>query len=113
MLENQPGSINDHCLASYAAWISLARPLHEQNILDTELLTRYLLSHFNTLRASQKESSAGLRTAMSAILKYTTTSPRGGTARKGITSSRSTPVCKPTALLNHTQPDGLALPPYS
>lgn len=37
MLENHP-ALNDHRLASYAAWISLTRPLHEQNILDSERL---------------------------------------------------------------------------
>ncbi|EBI6200152.1 hypothetical protein KF367_000885 [Salmonella enterica subsp. enterica serovar Infantis] len=29
MLENHP-ALNDHRLASYAAWISLTRPLHEE-----------------------------------------------------------------------------------
>ncbi|EKL1667250.1 hypothetical protein PQX70_004649 [Salmonella enterica] len=45
MQEDQPGAgpLNDYRLASYAAWISLTRPLHEQNILDSELLSRHCL----------------------------------------------------------------------
>lgn len=50
MLENHP-ALNDHRLASYAAWISLTRSLHEQNILVPERLSRHLLPHFNALRA--------------------------------------------------------------
>ncbi|EAM9431293.1 TPA_asm: hypothetical protein G0G78_25140 [Salmonella enterica] len=59
MLENHP-ALNDHSLASYAAWISLTRTLHEQNILDSEQLSRHLLSHFNALRACQQEGAAEL-----------------------------------------------------
>ncbi|EDM1360390.1 hypothetical protein CN032_25360 [Salmonella enterica subsp. enterica serovar Newport] len=59
MMENHP-ALNDHSLASYAAWISLTRPLHEQNILDSEQLSRHLLSHFNALRACQQEGAAEL-----------------------------------------------------
>ncbi|EIT6901351.1 hypothetical protein L2Z87_003531 [Salmonella enterica] len=62
MQEDQPGAgpLNDYRLASYAAWISLTRTLHEQNILDSELLSRHLLSHFNALRVCQQEGAAEL-----------------------------------------------------
>lgn len=61
MQENQPGPgpLNDHRLASYAAWISLVQTLHEQGALDTELLKHHLLSHVRALRACGQSGAAG------------------------------------------------------
>ncbi|HFG7806510.1 TPA: hypothetical protein ACGIM3_000624 [Salmonella enterica subsp. enterica serovar Java] len=54
-----PGPLNDHRLASYAAWMSLVQTLHEQGVLDTELLKHHLMSHVSALRACSQSGAAG------------------------------------------------------
>ncbi|EPD0212022.1 hypothetical protein ACR4U3_004827 [Salmonella enterica] len=39
-------------------WQAMPRGYREQNILDSELLNRHLLSHFNALRVCQQEGAA-------------------------------------------------------